>query len=249
MWACILGRWLATLKTFVYFWLGIGFALGLVLALVVLLGGEITAGPLLIFFLFVLTVLLAFLIWDLITCLVSPTTPVPTGPPLPGAGALTAEVDCATAQQMLADARAQASQLQAEIQAQIARVAAAQQAANVARMSLTAAVAGLAGCFFAPWALPAALAAVAAATYLAWRSAKNLEDELAKLEALATRFAAAQRDIAADELLVSQSCSTPGTPNVPSTGGIGLTTGALPLIARGRGRCGSGGPTNVPTIG
>ena len=247
MWACILGRWLSTLRTFIYFWLGIGFAIGIILILVLILGGEILAAPLIIFFLFVAAVLLLFLIWDVIACLVSPTTPPPPPPPLPGA--LTAEVDCATAQQMLADARARASQLQAELNAQIARVAAAQQALNVARMSLAATAAGLAASFFAPWALPAALAAVAAATYLTWRRAKDLEDELAKLEALATRFAAAQRDIAANEMLVSQSCSTPVTPGGPLTGGIGLTTGALQLIARGRGRCRSGGPTNAPTVG
>jgi len=247
MWQCILDRWLSTLRTFVYFWLGIGLAVGIVLILVVLLGREIVAGPLLIFFLFVLAVLLAFLIWDVIACLVSPTTPPPPPPPLPGG--LTAEVDCATAQQMLADARARASQLQMEINAQIARVAAAQQALNVARMSLAATAAGLAASFFAPWLLPAAIAAVATASFLAWRSAKNLEDELAKLEALANRFDAVQREIAANEMLVSQACSTPMTPGVPTIGGIGLTPGALQPIARGPGRSRSGGTIKPPTVG
>lgn len=243
MWACILGRWLSTLRTFIYFWLVIGFVIGIILVIAIATGSEILAAPLLVFFLFLAAVLLLFLIWDVIACLVSPTTPPPPPPPLPGG--LTAEVDCATAQQMLADAHARASQLQAELNAQIARVAAAQQALNVARMSLAATAAGLAASFFFPWALPAALAAVATATYLAWRRARDLEDELAKLETLATRFGAAQRDVAAYEVLVSQSCSTPLTPGVPTTGGIGLTTGALQLIARGRARGRSTGPTNA----
>ena len=246
MWACILGRWLSTLRTFIYFWLGIGAAIGIALILVVILGGEITAGPLLALFLLMAAVLLLFLLWDVIACLTSPMTPPPPPPPLPGG--LTAEVDCATAQQMLADARARANQLQAELNAQIARVAAAQQALNVARMSLAATAAGLAGSFFAPWLLPAALAAVAAATYMAFRQASILEDELARLEVLATRFAAAQREIAANEMLVSQSCSTPMIPGVPTTG-IGLTTGSLQSIARGPGRCRSRGPTRAPTVG
>lgn len=238
MWACILGRWLSTLRTFVYFWLGIGAAIGIILVLVVVLGGEITAGPLIAFFLFLAAVLLLFLIWDVIACLVSPTTPPPPPPPLPGG--LTAEVDCETAQQMLADARARAGQLQADLNAQIARVAAAQQALNVARMILAATAAGVAASFFAPWTLPAALAAVAAATYMAWRRARDLEDELARLEALATRFAAAQREVSANELLVSQACSTPMIPGTPAIGGITVTTGALQLIARGPGRSRSG---------
>lgn len=246
LWSCILGRWLATLRTFVYFWLGIGIALGIILALVVILGGEITAGPLLIFFGVVLLALIAFLIWDLIQCLVSPTTPPPQAPPLPGA--LTSAVDCPTAQQMLNESRAKAAQLQAELDAQIARVAAAQQAVNVARMSLTAATSALAVTFFAPWLIPAALAAVAAATYMTYQRAKALENELAKLESLANQFGAAQRDIAANEMLVAQSCAAPATPpTVTVPGTVGLTTGAIQLIARGRGRCRSAASSGTPT--
>lgn len=246
MGACILGRWLATLRTFVYFWLGIGFTVGIILIIMIALGREISLGVLFGLALVILAALILFLISDLITCLTSPMTPPPPPPPLPGA--LTAEVDCATAQQWLADAQAKARQLQAELDAQVARVAAAQQALNVARMSLAATGTALAASFFAPWALPAALAAVAAATFMTWQRAKALEVELAKLEALATRFGAAQGDIAASQALVSQSCTTPATPGVPTGGGIGLTVGALQLIARGRGQCRSG-PVNAPTVG
>jgi len=235
MWACLLARWRATLGYFAYFWLAAGAALAIVLALVIILGGEIEAGPVLVFFLFLAAVVIALLLWDLIQCLVSPSSPPPPPPP-PVGGGLTNAVDCATAQQMLADARARASQLQAQINAQVSRVAAAQQALNTARMSLSAAATAVAASAFFPWALPVALAALAAATYLTWQRAKTLEAELTTLEALANALYRTQLDVATDEMLVSQACPPAGPLSGPTIGGISLTAGALQIVARGRGR-------------
>src|SRR5664279_1506025 len=220
---CLIARWLATLRTFLGIFLGLSFVFGIAIVIALIAGGEITAGTVLVFFALLALLLLAMLIADLITCLASPSTPAPPVPPLPGA--LTSEVDCGTAQQMLADARAKANQLEAEINAQASRVASAQQTANIARMTLAATGAALAASIFAPWTIPAAVSGFAAATYFVWRTAKNLEAELTTLARLASQLMQAQRDVTEAEMLVAQACSTHAPPTVP--GGIGLTTGSL----------------------
>jgi len=148
MGACILGRWFATLRYFISIFIAVVGSAAIALIVNAIIGGPVAWYSYLGILVVVALLLLGLLLVDLIVCLLSPSTPIPPAPPLPGA--LTAEVDCATAQQWLADAQAKARQLQAELDAQVSRIMAAQQAMNMARVGLAAASAGLAATFFGP---------------------------------------------------------------------------------------------------
>jgi hypothetical protein len=171
----------------------------------------------------VVTLVLAAITIDVFMCLIG-RSPSPPPPPPSGSGSgLTAEMDCPTAQQLLADAKAKLTRLQAEIDAQGLRIQAALGALMTARMAMTAAFAGLAGSFFFPWMLPAALAAFAVATFMATSAARQLETEAARLRRLVVELADAQREVAAYEGVVSQACRTTVVPT-PPVGGITVTT-------------------------
>src|SRR5438876_8549432 len=133
MFACLMSRWGSTLRAFAGIFVAAGFVFGIAVAIAIALGGELTFGAVAAFFLALAAFLLILLIWDFIMCLIS-ATPPPSSGSGSGTGMLTNQVDCATAQQMLTDATARASQLQAQINAQAARVATAQQTLNTARM-------------------------------------------------------------------------------------------------------------------
>lgn len=233
--ACLLARWGSTLRTFAFIAAAATGIFAILLAIAIAAGGEFSIGAVFAFLLVLAAFLLMLLIWDFIACLLSSTPPSGSGGGGSGSGTggLTSAVDCPTAQRMLADARVRASQLQVGVDAQATRVATAQQRLNTARMALSAAGVALAASFFAPWALPAAIAGVAAATAYVVQATKNLENELAALDRLANQLAQAMRDVAAAEAAVAQACSTP-VPTAPP--GVSLTTGALHTIVRGHGR-------------
>jgi hypothetical protein len=235
--ACLLARWLSTLRAFAAIFIAAMFIFGIVVLIIIAIGGEVTFAAVFGFFLILLAFLIILLLWDLIMCLVSSTPPPASGSGSgSGSGMLTNAVDCPTAQQQLADARARVSQLQVGVNAQATRVATAQQKLNTARMALTAAGVALAASFFAPWTLPAAIAGVAAATWYVAQAARDLENELTTLERLANQLGQAMRDLAAAEAAVAQACSTP-VPTTPP--GTTLTTGTMRQIVRGHGRRGT----------
>jgi hypothetical protein len=233
--ACLLARWSTTFLQWLAITFSISLGTALAIIIVILLGGEFSLG--LIFGLIAVAIafLIVLLIWDFIACLISSTPPAGSGGGAGSSGGgLTSQVDCATAQKMLADAQARVNQLQNEVAIQAGRVGAAQQALGTARMAMSAAGVALAASFFFPWTVPAAIAAFAVATALAVRAARNLETELAALESLARRLAQAQRDLATAQGLVAQSCQTTVTP--PPGTGVTVTVGTLGTVARGRGR-------------
>jgi hypothetical protein len=228
MWACLMARISNTLNGALV-WIGVfGVALliGLIFAAITGEWGAFLA------FAFVVGALLASIIltlitFDVIMCAVSQLN---LPPPASGSsgGPLTGEVDCPTAQSSLAEAKARLALLQIDMDVQAAKVRAAQDALANARTALTVATAALAASFFFPWAIFGAVAAVAAAVYLATRAAQSLAAESASLQQIAAQLSRAQRDVSASEVMVAQSCATTVVPG-PTVGGI--TVGALSQLA------------------
>jgi hypothetical protein len=222
-WRCLLSQILSGLAVAGAVWIvtSIAFFIGLIAAIVT---GDWPAFGFFAFFLLaiIIAIIISAIIFAIISCVnasVSTPPPPPTGS---GSKGLTGVVDCETAKSLLSDAQAKVQALENALNAEAAKVRAAQDALANARTALTLAIASLAGTFFFPWAIPAALAAVVASTIAVANGVRTLETELAALQQLALQLAAAQEDVAADELLVSQSCSTivPSSPTSVPLGGI-----------------------------